>query len=231
MPFLRNLLFTLVFVPGSTLITVAIALVSPFSAKAIVWGSHQWSAWFVWCARVFHGVRLVIRGDIPQTGVIVALKHQSAFETFLTLFLFDWPAVVMKVELRKIPVWGYVSWRHGSIFVERDKGGAALKGMLRQARQRVDEGRPIVMFPEGTRVPVGEAPPLKAGLYAVYSALKLPVVPVALDSGRVWGKSALRQPGTVTLAFQASVPPGLPREEFEARVHAAINADPATVPL
>lgn len=229
MPFLRNLLFLLAFLPGAALITLLIALVSPFSAKAIVWGSHKWSVWFVWCARVFHGVDLVIRGDIPQSGVIVALKHQSAFETFLTLFLFDWPAVVMKAELRKIPVWGYVSWRHGSIFVERNKGGAALKSMLRQARQRVGEGRPIVMFPEGTRVPAGECPPLKAGLFAVYSVLKLPVVPVALNSGLVWGKAALRQRGTVTLAFQQAVPPGLPREDFEARVHAAINADPVLV--
>ncbi len=229
MAFLRNLLFTIVFLPGAVLITLSIAIVSPFSAKAIVWGSHKWSVWFVWCARVFHGIRLVIRGDIPQSGAIVALKHQSAFETFLTLFLFDWPAVVMKAELRKIPVWGYVSWRHGSIFVERDKGGAALKSMLRQARLRVAEGRPIVMFPEGTRVPVGESPELKAGLYAVYAALKLPVVPVALDSGKVWSRTSLRQPGTVTLAFQPEVPTGLPREDFEARVHAAINADPRTV--
>ncbi len=231
MVFLRNLVFSLIFLPGSALITILIALMSPFSERAILWGSKLWSRWFVWCASAFHGVDLVIRGDVPQTGVIVALKHQSAFETFLTLYLFDRPAVVMKAELRKIPIWGYVSYRQGSIFVERDKGGAALKGMLRQARERVADGRPIVMFPEGTRVPVGQTPALKAGLYALYASLKLPVVPVALNSGLLWGKSAGRRPGTVTLAFLQPVPPGLPREELDARVHAAINSNPETVAL
>ena len=226
MAFLRNLLFSLVFLPGAALITIMIALVSPVSEAAIIWGSHLWSVWFVWCARVFHGVRLEVRGEVPQTGAIVALKHQSAYETFLTLYLFDRPAVVMKAELRSIPIWGFVSFRHGSIFVERGKGGAALKGMLRQAKLRVSEGRPVVMFPEGTRVPVGEAPELRAGLFALYASLKLPVVPVSLNSGLVWGKSAGRHPGVVTLAFQEAVPPGLTRNEFDARVHAAINADP-----
>jgi len=231
MTFLRNLVFSLVFLPGSAVITIVIALVSPFSEAAILWGSKLWSRWFVWCARSFHGVDLVIRGTVPQTGVIVAIKHQSAFETFLTLYLFDRPAVVMKAELRRIPIWGYVSYRQGSIFVERGKGGAALKTMLRQAKERVAGGRPVVMFPEGTRVPVGETPELKAGLFALYSALKLPVVPVSLNSGLVWGKSAGRQPGTVTLAFLPAVPAGLPREDLEARVHAAINCDPVTVQL
>jgi 1-acyl-sn-glycerol-3-phosphate acyltransferase len=229
MPFLRALLFSIIFYPVSAFLAILVALAAPFTPRLLWWGSHQWARWFIGCARLFHGIRLHVRGVVPQHAVIVAMKHQSAYETLLTLYLFERPAVVMKAELRNIPFWGYASMRHGSIFVERGKSGAALKGMLRQARARAADRRPIILFPEGTRVPLGEAPPLKAGLYGVYHGTGLAVVPVALDAGRLWPKGFLKTPGTVTLAFQPDVPASLAREEMEARVHAAINADPVTV--
>jgi 1-acyl-sn-glycerol-3-phosphate acyltransferase len=228
MRFLGGLFYRLFFFGGSVPMCLFVALAAPVSRTAVRAGASAWAAWFVWCARVFMGVRVRVRGAIPNEAAIVALKHSSAFETFLTLHLFDMPAVVMKAELRKIPVWGFIAARHGSIFVERGKAGAALKAMIREARARAAEGRPILIFPEGTRVPVGKAPPLKAGLYALYSACHLPVVPVALDSGPIWPKGWAKGPGTITFAFAPDVPAGLPREEMEAEVHAAINADPRT---
>lgn len=225
---LRAILFNLVFVLGSILITTSIALVSPLSREYVRAGSHLWARWFVWCCRVFLGIRLVVRGRVPQEGVIVASKHTSMYETILTLYLFHHPAVVMKAELRKIPVWGFVADRHGSIFVERGKAGAALKAMLRQAKARAAEGRPIFIFPEGTRVAHGTAPPLKAGLYGVYGGLKVPVVPVAHDAGLCWTRGFVKRPGTVTVSFLPDVPAGLSRDEMEAEVHAAINRDPTT---
>jgi 1-acyl-sn-glycerol-3-phosphate acyltransferase len=169
-----------------------------------------------------------VRGRIPNESVIVASKHTSAYETILTLYLFHHPAVVMKAELRGIPIWGRLSARHGSIFVARDKAGAALKSMIRQARARSAEGRPVFIFPEGTRVPHGSSPPLKAGLYGVYAGLNVPIVPVAHDAGRLWTRGFVKRPGIVTLCFQPEIPPRLPREEMEARVHEAINRDPLT---
>lgn len=225
---LRALLFHLVCYPGSAVVVIAAALGAPFSAAWIRGGAHLWAVWFVWCTRMFLGIRLNVRGRIPDEGVIVAFKHQSAFETVLTLYLFHRPAVIMKAELRKIPFWGYASARHGSIFVERGKGAAALKSMLRQSRARAAEGRPIIIFPEGTRVPFGTVAPLKAGLYGVYAGLGRAVVPVALDTGRLWTKSFGKQPGTVTLAFLPEIEPGLSREALDARVHEAINCDPQT---
>ena len=225
---LRALIFNLVFLLGSVPLILMIALFSPLSKEAVRRGSQMWAGWFVWCAKVFLGIRLQVRGRIPQEGVIVASKHQSAYEAILTLYLFYHPGVVMKAELRKIPVWGYLADRHGSIFVERGRAGSALKNMLRQARARAAEGRPVFIFPEGTRVPVGEAPPLKAGLYGVYAGLKVPVVPVAHNAGLVWTKGFAKRPGTVTVSFLPEIPPNLPREELEARVHAAINLDPLT---
>ena len=225
---LRSLLFNIVFVGGSVPLILLIALLSPVWKEFVRRGSQMWAGWFVWCADVFLGIRLEVRGRIPQEGVIVASKHQSAYEAILTLYLFHHPGVVMKAELRKIPVWGYLADRHGSIFVERGKAGSALKNMLRQARARAAEGRPVFIFPEGTRVPVGESPPLKAGLYGVYAGLKVPVVPVAHNAGLVWTKGFAKRPGTVTVSFLPEIPPNLPREELEARVHAAINLDPLT---
>jgi 1-acyl-sn-glycerol-3-phosphate acyltransferase len=228
MGFVRGLIYRLFFYGLSVPLALAGALVAPFSAEAVRAVAHWWARWFVWCARAMLDVRLEVRGTIPQRDAIVAFKHQSAYETILTLFLFHHPAVVMKAELRRIPVWGFVSARHGSIFVERGKAGVALKGMIRDARARIAAGRPVVIFPEGTRVAPGTQPPVKAGLYALYSVLDVPVVPVALDAGAVWPKGWAKGPGTVTLAFGPDIPPGLSREAVEARTHAAINADPLT---
>ena len=224
---LRSLLFTLVFYVGSAVIAAGL-VAGAFWRPWVVRGAHLWSCWYVWCARWLLGIRLVVRGTVPNGRVIVAMKHQSMFETILTLYLFDHPAVVMKRELRNIPLWGYVAAQHGSIFVERDKGGTALRSLIRDARARSAEGRPILIFPEGTRVPVGEAPPLKAGLNGVYGMLDIPIIPVAHDAGRLWTKGLVKHAGTVTLAFRPAVPAGLPRERMEEAVHAAINADPTT---
>ena len=222
---LRSGLFVLVFYIGSALVAAGL-FAGCFSKRWVVTGAHLWSCWFIWCARWLLGIRLAVRGSIPREPAIVALKHQSMFETILTLYLFDHPAVVMKRELRNIPMWGYVAAQHGSIFVARDRGGAALRNLIRDARARVAEGRQILIFPEGTRVPVGEAPPLKAGLNGIYSMVDLPVVPVSHNAGLLWRKGFVKHAGTVTLAFRPDVPAGLGRERMEAAVHAAINLDP-----
>lgn len=228
---IRSLLFGIAFVGGTVPLALLIAAAAPFSQEAVRWGSHLWSRWFVGCARLLAGVRLVVRGTAPQHATLVAFKHESAFETYLTLYLFQEPAVVMKKELLDIPVWGFIARRHGSIGVDRGRGTAAMKALLREGRDRIAAGRPIIIFPEGTRVPLGTSPPLKPGLAALYGLLGLPVVPVAIDSGRLWHKGLVKSAGTITLAFGEPIPAGLPKDEMEARVHAAINADPGTLPV
>ena len=142
----------------------------------------------------------------------------------MTLWLFTRPAVVMKAELRAIPIWGAASARHGSIFVDRAGSATMLRAMMKAAQAAVAKGRPVVIFPEGTRVAVGQTPPLAAGFAGLYKMLKLPVVPIALDSGTVWPKAFIKYPGTVTVKIGTSIPPGLPRVDVEAQVHTAINA-------
>jgi 1-acyl-sn-glycerol-3-phosphate acyltransferase len=105
----------------------------------------------------------------------------------------------------------------------RDAGARGLRAMMAEAREHIGSGRPLAIFPEGTRTPHGERPPLRSGFAGLYKLLGLPVVPVAVDSGPLYQRW-WKRPGTITLRFGEPIPPGLPREQIEARVHAAINA-------
>ena len=102
-----------------------------------------------------------------------------------------------------------------------------MREMMRASEAAAAQGRPLIIFPEGTRIPVGEAPPLKPGVAGIYRLLKLPVVPVALDAGTLWpAGSFIKRPGTITLSIGAEIPAGLKRDALLLRLHAAINQDP-----
>lgn len=162
---------------------------------------------------------------MPNRAVLYALKHESMFETIDMPSLFYHPSVVAKVQLSRIPFWGAAARRYGMIFVDRDGGATALRHMLTQAKKVISQGRPIVIFPEGTRVPRGQKPPLQSGFAGLYKILRLPVVPVAIDSGKFIPRNGwIYRGGTITYKVGAEIPPGLPRTEIEARVHTAINA-------
>lgn len=223
--FVRSLAFTLAFYLGS-LIIVPLVLLSGwlFPRQFLFLGPKLWAGYFYGCARWLIGIRLRIDGVIPAGPHLFALKHEAAYDAIMTLWLFTRPAVVMKAELRAIPVWGAASTRHGSIWVDRTGSATVLRAMMKAAAAAVASGRPVVIFPEGTRVAVGQAPPLAAGFAGLYKMLKLPVVPIALDSGTVWPKAFVKYPGVVTLRVGVPISPGLPRGEIEAQVHAAINA-------
>ena len=146
------------------------------------------------------------------------------FETTELQVLLDGPAMAIKRELARIPVWGWATRRYGAMVVDREASATALRQMLRDAKVAKEAGRSILIFPEGTRVAPGERPPLKSGFAGLYRMLGLPVVPVAVDTGRLWPRHGPKRPGVVTFRFGEVLPPGLKREEVEARVHAGINA-------
>lgn len=223
--FVRSLLFSIAFYLGSLIIVPLVLLTGWLFPKQLLFiGPKLWAGWFYWCARWLGGIKLQIDGEIPKGPHLFALKHESAYEAIMTLWWFERPAVVMKAELRKIPIWGAASARQGSIYVDREGSATMLRAMMKAALAAVAAGRPVVIFPEGTRVPVGATPPLAAGFAGLYKMLKLPVVPIALDTGTVWPKAFVKYPGIVHMTIGETIPPGLPREDIEARVHAAINA-------
>ena len=224
MKLVRSTLFAIAFY-GWTVVAVLLSFpISLLGTGPLRAWAHGWARFHRVCAALLLGIRTRVEGVQPQGPVLVAAKHQSMFETLEIMLLLKEPAVVLKRELTDIPLWGWVVRRYGVIPVDREGGATALRRMMRAAEQAIAEGRPIVIFPEGTRVPPGERPPLQPGFAGLYRALKLPVVPVALDSGRLWPRHRfVKRPGIVTMRFGDPLPAGLPRREIEAAVHTAIN--------
>ena len=224
MVLLRSILFQLLFHSvGAVLVLIAV-VASLFGQEAVIKGSRRWALWHRWCVRTVLGIGYEIEGTLDQGQALYVIKHESMYEAVETLALFERPIVVMKQELLDLPVWGMAARRHGSIGVNRDAGPAAMRAMIVSAKEAKASGRPILFFPEGTRVPHGEQPPLKSGLAGLYKILGLPVIPIALDAGKLWPRGIIRQSGTVHLKVGEPIPPGLSREEIESRVHRAINA-------
>ena len=222
---LRSLLFALVFY-GWTVLAVLLSFpISLFGTGAIRGWAYLWVRFHRWCARHILGISSRVEGAPPKGAALVPVKHQSMYETMEIVLMLDQPALVLKRELTRIPLWGWVVSRYGIIPIDRTGGAAALRRMMRAGEAAIAEGRPIVIFPEGTRVSPGETPPVKPGFAGLYRALKLPVVAVAVDSGRLAPRKAfVKRPGIVTFRFAGPIPPGLKRDEIEARVHAGINA-------
>ena len=133
------------------------------------------------------------------------------------------PVIVIKRELADIPLFGTLTQRYGASAVERSAGAKALRELVAAGKAAIESRRPVIIYPEGTRVRVGETPPLRSGFAGLYRALGLPVVPVAVDSGRLWGRGLVHRSGTVTFKVGETIPPGLKRDEVEPRVRAAIN--------
>jgi 1-acyl-sn-glycerol-3-phosphate acyltransferase len=225
MHLVRSALFALIFYPGTVLFVLVCFAAMPFGRRPVRAVAESWARFHSRCAATLLGIRARVEGNPPAAPVLVAAKHQSMFETLELINLLDTPALVMKRELADIPIWGRLAKRYGIIPVDRAGGAKALRRMLKQAEEAIAEGRPIAIFPEGTRVPPGEQPPLQPGFAGLYRALGLPVIPLALDSGRLWPRRGfVKRPGIITMRFGEPIPPGLKRQEIEARVHAAINA-------
>mgnify|MGYP001163408674 CR=1 FL=1 len=179
-----------------------------------------------WLMRWMVGTKVEVRGRdrLPKGAVLVAAKHQSAWDTFGLVLVFDDPALIMKAELRRIPFYGWFSAKFGMIFVARERGASALKAMLKDAKARAAEGRQILIFPEGNRRPPGAPPDYKPGVVALYESLGLPCVPVAVNSGLFWPRRQfMRFPGTIVVEVLEPIPPGLSRAEFLARLQTVVE--------
>lgn len=224
MQLMRSLLFALIFYPG-TLLYVVVGLTAsifgPKPTRAVVMG---WANFHHVLTKKLIGIHVRVEGSIPPEPHLIAVKHQSMFETLEMLRLTNVPVVVLKKELADMPLFGWMTRRYGVIPVDRSAGAKALRSMVQRGKEAVASRRQVIIYPEGTRVRPGSTPPLQSGFAGLYRTLGLPVVPVAMDSGRLWGRGLLKQPGTVTFRIGAPIPAGLKRQEIEARVHAAINA-------
>ncbi len=223
---IRALLYTLAFYLVSALFLVlgSWLLLAPRSWAMAGLSAHGSTC--VWLLEKIAGTRLEVRGleNLGPGAVLVASKHQSAWDTFALVPLLHDPAIIMKRELMWIPLYGWFSAKFGMMFARREAGPSALRRMGSDAMRRVMAGRQILIFPEGTRRVPGAAPAYKPGALFLYTQLGIPCVPLALNSGLYWPRRSLkRYPGTIIVEFLKPIPPGLPRKAFAKRLETAIE--------
>lgn len=174
--------------------------------------------------------RVVGKENLPRGAAIVASKHQSAWETVALAAVLERPVFILKKELLSVPLIGLHFRKAGSIPVDRAMGAKALRAMIPQAQAIIADGHQLIVFPEGTRVGVGERHPYQPGVAALYARVEAPLVPVALDSGRFWSRrSAIKHPGTITLAFLPPMPRGLDRRAFMSELEARIEGNASSL--
>ena len=223
MTLLRSTLFFIWFVIESVVVNIASlpALILP--RKATVYCSRFWSRLTLWGLKVFAGITYEVRGTVPKnTGVLVASKHMSMWDTLaLYLILFD-PAAVAKRSLLYIPFYGWYIWKAGVISIDRDGKASALRKMAADAKAAMAEGRPILIFPEGHRQEPGAVPAYKPGVAGLYMQFGVPCIPVALNSGLFW-TGFLKKPGNIVVEFLDAIPPGLKRADFMRELESRIE--------
>jgi 1-acyl-sn-glycerol-3-phosphate acyltransferase len=187
-----------------------------------------WSKGCVKLAEWIVGLRWELRGreHLPAGGAIVAMKHQSAWDTLIVPVVLEDPAIVIKRELAMIPIYGWYAVRAGAIPIDRGAGATALRRMVPRARAAAAAGRPVVIFPEGTRTAVGARVRYQPGVAALYAQLGVPLVPVAVNSGLFWGRRRfLKRPGRIVVEVLPAIEPGLDRRaalaELQQRIETA----------
>lgn len=223
---LRSIAFNVLFYLN-TVFCLIIGLPTFFMPyRAIVEVAKLWGRINLVLLRVVAGIDCEIRGreKIPKGPLIVASKHQSAWETFALLPLLDNPVFILKRELQWIPIFGWLTIKGRMVPVDRGGGSQALNGMIERARIELAANRQLIIFPEGTRRPAGAEPRYKVGVAHLYAAEGVPCVPIALNSGLFWPRRSLRRfPGTVVAEILDPIPPGLEKDAFFARLQNEIE--------
>jgi len=223
---LRSIVFNVAFYLNLLIYFVLALPTFAMSRHGIIGMATSWGRTNLWLLRVICGLKVEVRGreNIPPGAVIVAAKHQSAWETFALLSLFADPAFILKRELLWLPVFGWYARRAEMIPVDRSGQPGVMEALAGRVRGALDAGRQIIIFPEGTRRAAGAPPRYKFGVAQLYRQSGAACLPVALNSGLFWPRrSFLRLPGTVVVEVLPVIPPGLDRAEFFRAMQARIE--------
>lgn len=210
-----SLLFNIGFVAATTVYSLwgYVYLHTGRSEKLILLG-RAWAIQLIRMLRLFCGIRVRVSGleNLPAEGpALIASIHQSAFDTAVWMLL-PRPAYVLKQELLKLPVFGKLMKPAGMIAVDRKAGARAIRDLIRDGQAARDDGRQVIIFPQGTRAKAGEPRVIQPGVAALAGAMGVPVIPVATNSGAHWGRNAfLKHPGTIRIVIGAPLPAGLSR--------------------
>lgn len=230
MIWLRSFIFNALFMTITGLAAIIAMVLLPFQPRVMRCFIRYWARLIIWVLRLVCGIRVEVTGleHIAPGAAIIASKHQSAFDTFVWPALLDHPSYVLKRELLNLPFWGRAARHTGAVAVDRDGGGAALRALVRDGKRVLDEGRPLVIFPEGTRSAPGEKVPYQPGVAALVIGSGAPCYPVATNSGQHWGRRAFhKMPGVIAIAILPPLPAGLARKPLMEALETQIEAETA----
>jgi 1-acyl-sn-glycerol-3-phosphate acyltransferase len=230
MIWLRSLIFNMLFMTVTALGAIFAMVLLPFHPRIMRRFIQLWARLIIWLLHIICNIRVEVTGleHITPGAAIIASKHQSAFDTFVWPALIEQPSYVLKRELLNLPFWGRVARHSGAVAVDRDGGGAALRSMVRDAKRVLDEGRPLVIFPEGTRSAPGARLPYQPGVAALVMGSGVPCYPVATNSGRHWGRRAFHKtPGVIAISILPALPAGLARKPLMEALEGQIEAETA----
>jgi len=231
MVFLRSLIFLLLQILITPLFTLLALLSFPFHPITRYRIISGWALTVMWLLRVLCGIRMEVRGaeNIPKEPCILLCKHQSAWETIALQKVFPPQVWVLKRELLWLPFFGWGLAMTSPIAIKRSEGREAMKQLLKQGKERLTLGFCVVIFPEGTRIPYGQRGKYKIGGAMLGAHCGVPVVPVAHNAGKLWGKNSfLKYPGVITMSIGAPIDPaGLKADEINRRAEEWIENEVA----
>lgn len=228
-----NLIRSIIFALAQAVYTLSYALLSPLIFPFSQHARHRLLSGFapgiLWLLKVICGIRMEVRGleNIPEQACVVLSKHQSAWETLSLQLVLPPHAWVAKRELLWIPFFGWLLALSSPIALDRSKGKAAMKELLKKGKEKLEQGFSIVLFPEGTRMPYGERGKYKIGGALLASHAGVPVLPVAHNAGKFWGRNAfIKKPGTIVMVIGPVIDTtGLKAEEINARTEEWIEGE------
>ena len=216
---IRNFLFSIFFFSGIILVCI-IFLPSLFLPQNIVlFGGKIMGHWSAICLRLFLSTKIIIKGKeniIKNEKFFIASSHQSMFETFFLQTIFNSPVFILKKELLKIPIFGWYLKKIGSIYIDRNKITKENLGFFDQISYLIkSSNRPLIIFPQGTRLTSEDRTPFKKGASRIYDELKIKCQPVAINSGNVWPKKGKLKPHkNLTISILKPIESGLNKDIF-----------------
>ena len=216
---IKNFVFSIFFFSGIILISIIFLPSFFLPQKIVLFGGKLMGYWTGFCLKIFLSTKIVIKGEnniVKDKNFFIAASHQSMFETFYLQTIFNSPVFILKNELLLIPIFGWYLKKIGSISIKRNKVTKDNLSFFSDILNITQNSkRPLIIFPQGTRVLPDERPPFKKGVSRIYEELKIHCQPVAINSGYVWPKKGLKQSQkTITITILKPIPPGLAKDEF-----------------
>ena len=216
---IRNSLFSILFFTGIIFISLIFLPAFFLPRKIVLIGGKLMGYWTGFCLRLVLSVKISIKGEeniINNKKFFIAASHQSMFETFYLQTIFNSPVFILKKELLLIPIFGWYLKKIGSISIKRNKITKDNLGFFNDISQMIKKSnRPLIIFPQGTRVPPSERPSFKKGASRIYEELNITCQPIAINSGYVWPKKGSKNSNkTITISILKPIPAGLSKENF-----------------